>query len=229
MTIHDLDFLDHPERTRAEIRRDYPALCRAHAGRPIRSSSSRNTPRTTSRRGSASRVSASPSARRARRPGRGATRASRQAGASCFSARSSRARTSACCSTPTSACSRAMPAAPPLVLAGRVTPEAESTRRPRPPARRWPVVSMSRLRRCPNTGEPLFQRALVFVMPSHTEGFGMPALEAMTAGVPVIAANRGALPRGRRRAGRLVDPDDPDATRRCAPTRCSTSRSCGAG
>ena len=33
VTIHDLNFLTHPERTRAEIRRDYPALARAHAQR----------------------------------------------------------------------------------------------------------------------------------------------------------------------------------------------------
>ena len=36
VTIHDLNFLLHPERTRAEIRRDYPALARAArpSGRP---------------------------------------------------------------------------------------------------------------------------------------------------------------------------------------------------
>ena len=33
VTIHDLNFLAHPERTRAEIRRDYPALARTHAQR----------------------------------------------------------------------------------------------------------------------------------------------------------------------------------------------------
>jgi glycosyltransferase involved in cell wall biosynthesis len=33
ITIHDLNFLAHPERTRAEIRRDYPALARDHAQR----------------------------------------------------------------------------------------------------------------------------------------------------------------------------------------------------
>src|SRR5215510_14832392 len=33
VTIHDLFFLDHPERTRAEIRRDYPRLVRDHARR----------------------------------------------------------------------------------------------------------------------------------------------------------------------------------------------------
>src|SRR5688500_2225773 len=31
VTIHDLDFLDHPARSRREIRRDYPALAAAHA------------------------------------------------------------------------------------------------------------------------------------------------------------------------------------------------------
>ena len=31
ITIHDLDFLDHPERTRAEIRRDYASLAPSHA------------------------------------------------------------------------------------------------------------------------------------------------------------------------------------------------------
>ena len=36
ITIHDLDFLTHPERTRAEIRRDYPALVRSHAHRADR-------------------------------------------------------------------------------------------------------------------------------------------------------------------------------------------------
>ncbi|MGH9311270.1 MAG: glycosyltransferase family 1 protein, partial [Vicinamibacterales bacterium] len=33
VSIYDLDFLDHPERTRAEIRRDYPALAGDHARR----------------------------------------------------------------------------------------------------------------------------------------------------------------------------------------------------
>ena len=36
VTIHDLHFLSHPERTSAEIRRDYPALVRAHARRADR-------------------------------------------------------------------------------------------------------------------------------------------------------------------------------------------------
>src|SRR5256885_5005403 len=36
ITIHDLNFLSHPERTQAEIRRDYPPLARGHALRADR-------------------------------------------------------------------------------------------------------------------------------------------------------------------------------------------------
>ena len=57
----------------------------------------------------------------------------------------------------------------------------------------------------------MYDGALVFVLPSHTEGFGLPAVEAMMAGVPVIAANRGALAESVGAAGWLVDPDDRSA------------------
>lgn len=40
----------------------------------------------------------------------------------------------------------------------------------------------------------LYQGADVFVFPSLYEGFGLPVLEAMTAGVPVVAARRAAIP-----------------------------------
>ncbi|MDQ3071049.1 MAG: hypothetical protein M3R55_15135, partial [Acidobacteriota bacterium] len=36
VTIHDLDFLDHPERTQREVRRDYPGLAATHARRASR-------------------------------------------------------------------------------------------------------------------------------------------------------------------------------------------------
>ena len=39
-----------------------------------------------------------------------------------------------------------------------------------------------------------YARAGIFAFPSLDEGFGMPALEAMAAGIPVIAGNRSALP-----------------------------------
>jgi glycosyltransferase involved in cell wall biosynthesis len=57
----------------------------------------------------------------------------------------------------------------------------------------------------------LYAGAQAFVLPSHHEGFGLPCLEAMACGVPVVAANRGALPETCGEAALLVDPDDRDA------------------
>ena len=56
----------------------------------------------------------------------------------------------------------------------------------------------------------LYATATVFAYPSLDEGFGMPVLEAMTIGVPVVASNRGALPEVLGDAGLLVDPCDED-------------------
>jgi glycosyltransferase involved in cell wall biosynthesis len=58
--------------------------------------------------------------------------------------------------------------------------------------------------------ERLYREASVVVMPSLDEGFGLPALEAMTIGVPVVVSSRGALPEVVGRAGLIVDPDDVD-------------------
>jgi alpha-1,3-rhamnosyl/mannosyltransferase len=56
--------------------------------------------------------------------------------------------------------------------------------------------------------EQLYSGARLLVLPSLDEGFGLPALEAMSAGVPVVASNRGSLPEVVGSAGVLVDPDD---------------------
>jgi alpha-1,3-rhamnosyl/mannosyltransferase len=59
--------------------------------------------------------------------------------------------------------------------------------------------------------EGWYARARVLVLPSLDEGFGLPVLEAMAGGVPVIASNRGALPEVTGGAAPLIEPGDADA------------------
>lgn len=54
----------------------------------------------------------------------------------------------------------------------------------------------------------LYSAADVFVFPSLYEGFGMPILEAMACGTPVVASNAASLPEVIGEAGLLVDPND---------------------
>jgi len=54
----------------------------------------------------------------------------------------------------------------------------------------------------------LYRGAFATLVPSHNEGFGLPALEAMACGCPVIASNCGALPEICGGAALLVGPDD---------------------
>jgi glycosyltransferase involved in cell wall biosynthesis len=58
---------------------------------------------------------------------------------------------------------------------------------------------------------PLYSGAMAFVFPSLAEGFGLPPLEAMQCGVPVICSNRTSLPEVMGDAGLLIDPEDEDA------------------
>jgi glycosyltransferase involved in cell wall biosynthesis len=57
----------------------------------------------------------------------------------------------------------------------------------------------------------LYAGASAFVLPSLYEGFGLTALEALAAGTPVVAADRGALREVCGDAALLVDPTDPEA------------------
>ncbi len=56
-----------------------------------------------------------------------------------------------------------------------------------------------------------YNAADLFVYPSEYEGFGLPALEALACGTPVIASNRSSLPEVVGEAGVLVDPTDTGA------------------
>lgn len=57
----------------------------------------------------------------------------------------------------------------------------------------------------------LYHAAGVLVTPSHYEGFGLPALEAMHCGCPVIVSNRGSLPEVVGEAGLQLGLDDEEA------------------
>ena len=56
----------------------------------------------------------------------------------------------------------------------------------------------------------LLQRASALVFPSLYEGFGLPPLEAMACGCPVVCSNAAALPEVTGGAARLFDPHDPE-------------------
>jgi glycosyltransferase involved in cell wall biosynthesis len=99
------------------------------------------------------------------------------------------------------------PDAPPLVFAGRIGTPVDALLRPHgggPWRQRIQflgyVSDEERLR--------LYREASMLLIASWDEGFGVPALEAMTIGLPVIAAARGALPDALGGAGILVNPGD---------------------
>jgi glycosyltransferase involved in cell wall biosynthesis len=57
----------------------------------------------------------------------------------------------------------------------------------------------------------LYGAATMLVLPSFAEGFGLPAVEAMACGLPVVVSDRGSLPEVVGSAGVLFNPDDPQA------------------
>ncbi len=206
VTIHDLDFLDHPERTHGEIRRDYRTLAPGHARRADRIVvSSQTTAHDVAHRLGvpAARISLC-------YPGRPAWPRRRDEPADGCIAFLGAIEPRKNLGLLVDAYERLLGlrrSVPPLVLAGRTSyASAPIVRRVRNAPLKGRVEMPGYL--SGEAREALYRRALLFVMPSHTEGFGMPVLEAMTVGVPVVAANRGALPEVLAGAGRLVEPDD---------------------
>jgi glycosyltransferase involved in cell wall biosynthesis len=218
ITVHDLNFLSHPERTRAEVRRDYPPLAREHARRAdaIIVPSAFTAGEVERQLGIATeRIAVCPHGApdwtpRSAPPKDGyvlffGTLEPRKNVGGLLDAYERLIAGEAAAGA-----GAANASIPELVLAGKATDEA----------RPW----LERIKRPPLQGmvrhigyvEPrdrrtLYDRARLLVMPSFEEGFGIPVLEAMSVGVPVMAANRGSLPEVVGDAGPLVDPDRPEA------------------
>lgn len=211
VTIHDLYFLAHPETTEAEIRRDYAPLVSAHARRAHQVIVSSRSARDQVARvlGIArARISVcSPGA-----PHWAASVRRRRHTAGCGSSilfvgtLEPRKNLDGLLEAYAAVVSE-RPDAPPLVLAGQI----KASMRP----------LLARLTQPPLAGrvtvtgyvdEPakreLYVGARILVLPSFDEGFGLPVLEAMACGVPVVVSDRGSLPEVAAGAARPIDPDD---------------------
>ena len=212
VTIHDLFFLRNPEQTTAEIRRDYAALAGGHARRAhaVVTSTEHGKRLVGEQLGvPADRVYVCP-------PGMPTWQALGRAphvprdGYILFIGTLEPRKNIGALLDAYELLLERRPALPALVLAGRATNEAAE----------W----LARIARQPLAGrvrhlgyvpggdrERVFAGARVLVMPSLDEGFGLPALEAMSAGIPVVAANRGSLPEVIGTGGLLFDPTEPPA------------------
>ena len=73
----------------------------------------------------------------------------------------------------------------------------------------------------------LYRRCLAFVFPSHYEGFGLPVIEALASGAPVIASRVTSLPEVVGDAGLLIDPTSVEDLAK-AMTLVLTDRDCRA-
>jgi glycosyltransferase involved in cell wall biosynthesis len=204
VTIHDLDFLDHPERTAAEIRRDYPVLTASHARRAdLVVVVSQHTARQVE-----SRLEVPPARMAVCRPGAPPpvfNPFSVAPGPILFIGTIEPRKNLPTLGAAYEAVARRRQDVPPLVLAGKQDEQSagilEALRTTAPAGRieyRGYVSDEERQR--------LYAAASMLVLPSLEEGFGMTVVEAMQAGVPVIASRRGALPEVVGEAGMLIDP-----------------------
>ncbi len=103
----------------------------------------------------------------------------------------------------------------PLVLAGKLPPPSDPLHpRPLDLARRAGLLPdvLHLPGFIPDADLPLlYASAALFAFPSSYEGFGLPPLEAMACGTPVVAADATSLPEVVGEAGILAAPDDPAA------------------
>jgi glycosyltransferase involved in cell wall biosynthesis len=206
VTVHDLYFLDAPQATAREVRRDYPALAGTHARRAdaviVNSDYTRSLVE-----------------ERLRVPGDRITVC--YPGAPAWRVRAEPASAGPILHVGTIEPRKNVetlikgyirllqqrPDAPPLMFAGRIGTSVDALLRPHGGgAWRQRITFLGYV----NDDERLrlYREASMLLIASWDEGFGVPALEAMTIGLPVIAAARGALPETLGGAGILVNPGD---------------------
>lgn len=209
VTIHDLDFLRHPERTTAEIRSDYPTLVRDHA-----------------RHAALVVVNSEDTARAVQaelqvpldrivvcRPGlpgwigQPVARPEPTPGYVLFVGTLEPRKNIGTLLDAWTLLVKRNPNLPKLRLAGAARPEAGTwlARLQVPPL----AGTVEYVGYIPDASRrDVYAGARLLVLPSWHEGFGLPALEAMALGVPVVVSNRGALPEVVGDAGLMVSPDD---------------------
>jgi len=207
-TVYDLDFLAHPDRTHGEMRRDFPKLVHAHAARADLVVAISEY----SKRQIEARLRVAPERIAVCRPGVPSWIAGplppRPAGVPghvLFVGTLEPRKNVTALLAAYRMCAERQPSVPRLVLAGQVTPAADAwvAEAQAPPLKGRVFVEgyVSDQRRA-----ELYAGAGLLVLPSLDEGFGLPALEAMALGIPVVTSNVGALPEVVGDAGILVDP-----------------------
>lgn len=230
VTVHDLDFLHHPDQMPAEIGRDYPALARSHAARAdavIVSSQYAAAEVTRELQLTAGRVHVCPPGQ----PSWAAEVRRRRSGPGqhiLFMGTLSLRKNVGTLLEAYARLREQVPDLPPLVLAGHRTPASArwEARCQQPPLQGHVEITgyVSTEQRI-----DLYARARMLVLPSYEEGFGLPVLEAMACGVPVVVSSRGSLPEVAGPAATPVDPDDVDgltsAMRALLDSRVNTSAS----
>jgi glycosyltransferase involved in cell wall biosynthesis len=212
VTIHDLFFLLNPERTRAEIRRDYARLSPSHARRADAViTSSAHTKRLVSEH-----LGVAPERIYVCPPGAPTWRTLGRApnvpdgGYLLFLGTLEPRKNLGVLLDAYAALLHGSRIVPRLVIAGGASPDAQP----------WldrivqePLRSHVSYKGYVAEGEreALYAGALALVLPSLDEGFGLPVLEAMSAGVAVVTSNKGSLPEVAGDAGVLLDPVDTSA------------------
>ena len=207
VTVYDLDFLDYPDRTRAEIRRDYPALAARHAQRAdLVVVISEHTARAVE-----SRLGVAPGRVVVCRPGApdGAwPDRSEPTGPILFVGTIEPRKNLPTLFAAYEQLVARRPDAPRLILAGGTVEQSASILGD---LRSRPAI-VNRVEQRGYVSDPerrsLYASASMLVLPSFHEGFGMPAVEAMHAGTPVVVSTGGALPEVVGSAAFTIDPSD---------------------